>query len=66
MTNYVFLKINSRGLVEIPSDYQNILLISGWNDVGFHGGVVQTPNIDKLASEGVIIDNNYVAPVCTP
>ena len=66
MTNYVFLKINSRGLVEIPSDYQNILLILGWNDVGFHGGVVQTPNIDKLASEGVIIDNNYVAPVCTP
>ena len=46
--------------------HADLFIVSGWNDVGFHGGVVQTPNIDKLASEGVIIDNNYVAPVCTP
>ena len=25
----------------------------GWNDVGFHGGDIQTPSLDKLASEGV-------------
>ena len=24
----------------------------GWNDVGFHGGDIQTPSLDKLASEG--------------
>lgn len=38
----------------------------GWSDVGFHGSKIKTPNIDKLASEGVILDNYYVQPVCTP
>lgn len=38
----------------------------GWSDVGFHGSKIKTPNIDKLASEGVILDNYYVQPICTP
>lgn len=38
----------------------------GWSDVGFHGSKIQTPNIDKLASNGVILDNYYVLPICTP
>ena len=38
----------------------------GWSDVGFHGSKIQTPNIDKLAAEGVVLDNYYVLPVCTP
>ena len=38
----------------------------GWADVGFHGSKIQTPNIDKLASDGVILDNYYVLPICTP
>ena len=38
----------------------------GWSDVGFHGSKIQTPNIDKLASEGVVLDNYYVLPICTP
>ena len=38
----------------------------GWSDVGFHGSKIQTPNIDKLASEGVILDNYYVMPICSP
>ena len=38
----------------------------GWSDVGFHGSVIKTPHIDKLASEGVILDNYYVQPLCTP
>ena len=25
-----------------------------------------TPNIDKFASEGVILDNYYVQPICFP
>ena len=38
----------------------------GWSDVGFHSSKIQTPNIDQLASEGVILDNYYVMPICTP
>ena len=38
----------------------------GWSDVGFHGSKIHTPNIDRLASEGVILDNYYVQPICTP
>ena len=38
----------------------------GWSDVGFHGSKIQTPNIDKLASNGVILDNYYVLPLCSP
>ena len=38
----------------------------GWGDVGFHGSKINTPNIDRLASEGVTLDNYYVQPVCSP
>ncbi|KAL9958332.1 hypothetical protein ACROYT_G035336 [Oculina patagonica] len=38
----------------------------GWSDVGFHGSKINTPNMDKLAAEGVILDNCYVQPICTP
>ena len=38
----------------------------GWIDVGFHGSKIRTPNIDSLAKEGVILNNYYVQPVCTP
>ena len=38
----------------------------GWSDVSFHGSKIKTPNVDKLAAEGVILDNYYVQPICTP
>ncbi|XP_066922222.1 arylsulfatase B-like [Clytia hemisphaerica] len=39
----------------------------GWNDVGFHGSdQIETPNIDKLAKEGIILNNYYVQPICCP
>ena len=38
----------------------------GWSDVGFHGSKIKTPNIDRLAGEGVVLDNYYVQPICTP
>lgn len=39
----------------------------GWNDVGFHGSTqCQTPNIDRYASEGVILENYYTQALCTP
>lgn len=48
----------------------NILLIlsddQGWADVGWHGSVIQTPNLDRLAAEGARLEQFYVMPVCSP
>ncbi|MDA1068467.1 MAG: arylsulfatase [Verrucomicrobia bacterium] len=38
----------------------------GWKDVGFHGSEIETPHIDKLASEGIQLDRFYVQPICSP
>lgn len=34
--------------------------------MGFHGSKIKTPNVDKLASEGVVLDSYYVQPICSP
>lgn len=38
----------------------------GWADVSYHGSSIPTPNIDRLAREGVDLSRHYVAPVCSP
>lgn len=38
----------------------------GWNDVGFHGSAIRTPRLDALAAGGVLLDNYYTQPLCTP
>ena len=38
----------------------------GWQDVGFHGSDIKTPNIDSLVDTGVRFDQFYAEPMCTP
>ncbi|MFW2390052.1 MAG: arylsulfatase B, partial [Polyangiales bacterium] len=38
----------------------------GWADVGFHGSVIDTPALDRLAAEGVQLNHFYTTPICTP
>ncbi|MHC4632796.1 MAG: sulfatase-like hydrolase/transferase [Planctomycetota bacterium] len=38
----------------------------GWADVGYHGSEIVTPNIDRLAKEGVRFKQHYVMATCTP
>ncbi|MEM1109538.1 MAG: arylsulfatase [Planctomycetota bacterium] len=38
----------------------------GWADVGFQGGDIPTPNIDRIASSGVVLEQFYVQPTCSP
>lgn len=38
----------------------------GFSDVGFRGSKIETPNLDLLASEGMVLDRFYTAPLCSP
>ncbi len=38
----------------------------GYADVGFHGSDIATPNLDRLASKGVQLEQFYACPMCTP
>jgi len=53
-----------------PFNRPNVVLIVaddlGWNDVGYHGSDIETPNLDRLAREGVALERFYVAPICSP
>lgn len=54
-------------LIQSASIKIALLFVQGWNDVGFHGSdQVSTPNLDALAYNGVILNNHYVQPMCTP
>uniref|UniRef100_A0A2C9JJC2 Sulfatase N-terminal domain-containing protein n=2 Tax=Biomphalaria glabrata TaxID=6526 RepID=A0A2C9JJC2_BIOGL len=58
-------------LTDVRADWRpNIVVIVaddlGYHDVGYHGAKIRTPNIDRLAKEGVRLENYYVQPVCTP
>ena len=53
------------------ADKPNILLIftddQGWNDVGCYGSEIPTPNIDRIAEEGIRFTQFYSASsICTP
>ena len=56
---------------ETFSQQPNVLIIiaddQGWGDLGFTGNkTAHTPNLDKLAKSGTILDRFYVSPVCSP
>ena len=55
---------------EQASDRPHILVIVaddlGWSDVGFRDSEMYTPNIDKMASEGMMLNYSYMQQVCTP
>ncbi len=37
--------------------------MQGWDDVSFHGNPeIPTPNIDRIANHGVILQDYYVTP----
>ena len=53
------------------ADKPNIIVIltddQGWGDLSVHGNTnISTPNIDRLASQGMALDRFYVCPICSP
>ena len=67
-TSLVFCKISFASGPRQP----NIVLFYvddlGWSDLGYSGSsFYESPNIDRLANEGVVFDNAYAcAPNCAP
>jgi len=56
--------------VRPPAGAPNVLVIL-WDDIGFsqfgcYGAPLATPNVDRLAAQGVRYNNFHVAPVCSP
>ena len=53
------------------ADKPNVIVIltddQGWGDLSVHGNTnISTPNIDRLASQGMAFDRFYVCPICSP
>lgn len=59
-----------RSLTGAPLSAPNVLILLaddlGWHDVGYHDSEIRTPNIDRLASDGVRFERAYSFPVCSP
>ncbi|MCX7396472.1 MAG: arylsulfatase [Planctomycetales bacterium] len=58
-------------MADEPAQKPNIVFVLiddlGYADCGFNGGdEIRTPNIDKLAHSGAILESHYVQPVCSP
>ena len=54
-------------LTKAPQPHMLVVIVDdmGWPDVGFHGGEIATPTLDKLAKEGVDLAGFYSQPVCS-
>jgi arylsulfatase A-like enzyme len=54
---------------QAPASRPNIVFIMaddlGNADLGYRGGQIKSPNIDKLANEGVRLEDFYGMPVCS-
>jgi len=71
-------KVNTKEIPNKPkkqnlkNEKPNIIVVltddQGWADVGFNGCTdIPTPNLDRLAGQGVIFSNGYVShPYCSP
>jgi arylsulfatase A-like enzyme len=64
--------LSNRGLdVRLEAGRPNVVFFliddMGWRDAGCYGSTFyETPNIDALASEGMLFTNAYASPVCSP
>jgi arylsulfatase A-like enzyme len=68
-TRRAFLTTAAAGLAQTGRPPNVIVILAddlGWNDVGFHGSEIRTPNLDRLARGGLVLDRFYSQPLCSP
>ncbi len=60
----------SMAVVAYAATLPNVVFIHtddhGWADVGYRGSQIDTPNIDGIAAEGVILERYHTQPICGP
>lgn len=72
MTRIAVLALCAFALCAHAAERPNIIFVFtddfGWGDLGSYGGkIVPTPNLDRMAAEGVRFTQFYVAsPICSP
>ena len=70
-TFFIYVKImNKRQTVLTENAKPNIILILGddigYSDIGPFGSEIKTPNLDRLANEGIRFSNFYNMSKCEP
>jgi len=57
------------GWVFGAAERPNVVIVvaddQGWGDIGWNNPEVKTPNLDKLAAEGVKLEHFYANPICS-
>ena len=57
-------------LPPVQAKRPNVMIIVaddlGFGDVGFNGASFATPNIDRIARAGIVLDRFYTSPICSP
>lgn len=71
MIAYVLLMAAGMPCFSAEAAKPNVILIisddQGFNDYGFMGNAIaKTPNLDRMASEGLLYTRGYVMPLCSP
>jgi arylsulfatase A-like enzyme len=62
------LALSTAGTVSADTPPSIVYILAddlGWKDVGFHGGSIRTPNLDRLAAGGAVLNALYAQPFST-
>ena len=63
----LLLGLALRGVTATPPHIVFILADDvGWDDVGWKNSFMRTPTLDRMAREGMILNQSYVQPSCSP
>ena len=63
----LLLGLALRGVAATPPHIVFILADDvGWDDVGWRNPFMRTPTLDRMAREGMILNQSYVQPSCSP
>ena len=70
LSRRAFLRASSAALAAAPARRPNLLLILaddlGFSDLGCFGGETETPNLDRLAANGLRFSQMYSTARCMP